>query len=158
MAIARPLPEVARAPARHAVAIRSPRALWVQLGLTRQALDRAASWQWTVGAPVAVIAAMFAGAALEPAPASESRGLQAAIDSVLATIFFVGILASALGAVSLRRWGIGAAFAVALLSLGLVVTCPISGHHTVGLWFAGEMGCVLAATGIAGAGLWRTNR
>jgi hypothetical protein len=35
----------------------------------------------------------------------------------------------------------------------MVVACPLSGHHTFGLWWVGEIFCLAAWAGISLAGL-----
>lgn len=157
MAIARPAhPAPVRTPSNRALPQLSPRAAWHGLGLTPAALVAPVSRQWAA-VPLAVVALIFAGAALEPAPAAEATGAAAAVESVIAGAFVVGILASIFGAMSLQRWGLATSFGLALFTVGLLVSCPTSGHHTWGAWFAGESALILAATGLAGTALWKTN-
>ncbi len=158
MAIAKPArTSIIRAPSARSLPRLSVRAAWAGFGLTRTALVLPVSRAWAA-APLAVVALIFAGALLEPAPAAAATGAQAALEGVIASVFLAGILVSALGAMSLQRWGIATAFGLALVTLGLLVSCPVSGHHTWGAWFVGESALVLAATGVAGAALWKTNR
>ncbi|MGH7752308.1 MAG: hypothetical protein ACREN5_05800 [Gemmatimonadales bacterium] len=132
------------------------RAWWASLGLSRTALNAEAPVAWAVGAPVAVVTLIVAGAMLEPAPANEATGAAAVIDAVIASVLMAALVVTAIGAMTLRRWGIATAMGMALFTLGLVVTCPLSGHHTFGLWFVGQLGCTLAATGVATAAMLRT--
>jgi hypothetical protein len=153
MAIARSTarPMITRSLPRPRLTLRRP-----ALGLRREDLLVKASAPWAIGVPVAVFALVVVGALLEPAPAHEATGIQAFVDGVITNALLIGFTASAIGGFGLRRWGIAASLAVALFTLGLVISCPVSGHHTWGIWFAGEMACVLAATGVALVGMSRT--
>jgi hypothetical protein len=86
----------------------------------------------------------------------KATGAAAVADAVLANVLLVGLAATVMGAVSLKRWGLVGAFGVALFTLGLAAACPLTGHHTFGLWFAGQSACVLGAMGVATMGLLRT--
>ncbi len=158
MAIAKPArTSVIRAPLARSMPRVSAGAAWRGFGLNRTALVLPVTRAWAA-APLAVIALIFAGAMLEPAPAAEATGAQAMLEGAIASVFLIGILVSALGAMSLQRWGIASASGLALVTLGLLVSCPVSGHHTWGAWIAGESVLVLAALGVAGTALWKTNR
>lgn len=43
-----------------------------------------------------------------------------------------------------RRWGLVLSLAAAMVTTAFAVACPTSGHHQFGLWWLGEMACVLA--------------
>ncbi|MEX0782861.1 MAG: hypothetical protein WD557_09440 [Dehalococcoidia bacterium] len=131
-------------------------AAWRALGINREALSAVIPVQWAVGVPAAVVTLIVAGSLLQPAPATEATGSAAVMEAVIANVLMVGLLAAVMGAMSLRRWGMGAALGVSLFATGLVLSCPVSGHHTFGLWFAGQSACVMAATGLAAAALVRT--
>lgn len=131
---------------------------WRPLGLTREGMAAVAPAWWAIGVPAAVVSLIVAGSLMQPAPAEEATGAAAVTEAVIANALFAGMAASVMGAMSLRRWGIGASLGVALFATGLVLSCPLSGHHTFGLWFAGQSACVLAATGVATLGLVRTSR
>jgi hypothetical protein len=131
---------------------------WGALGLTRKGMATVAPAWWAIGVPAAVVSLIVAGSLMQPAPADEATGAAAVTEAVIANALFAGMAACVMGAMSLRRWGIGASLGVALFATGLVLSCPLSGHHTFGLWFAGQSACVLAATGVATLGLVRTSR
>jgi anti-sigma factor RsiW len=131
-------------------------ASWRALGLTREGMAAVVPAWWSIGVPAAVASLIVAGSLLQPAPAEDATGTAAVMESVIANVLFVGLVASVVGAMSLRRWGMGAALGTALFTTGLVVSCPATGHHTFGLWFAGQSACVFAATGLAAWGLVRT--
>ena len=130
-------------------------AAWTGFGLTPRALTLPVSRAWAA-TPLAIVALIFAGALLQPAPAADATGAEAVLEGVVTGVFYVGMTASVFGAMSLQRWGIGAAAGLALVTAALLVTCPVSGHHTWGAWFAGQSALVLAATGLAGTALWKT--
>ena len=48
------------------------------------------------------------------------------------------------GLVMQRRWGLVASLGAAGFMTALSVACPISGHHAFGVWWYGQMACVLA--------------
>ena len=134
------------------------RGAWRALGISREQLSMEAPRAWALLAPIAVVMLIVAGSLMQPAPAEEATGAAALTEAVIANVLFAGLAASVMGAMSLRRWGIAASLGVALFASGLVLSCPLSGHHTFGLWFAGQSACVLGATGLATMGLVRTNR
>jgi hypothetical protein len=105
-----------------------------------------------------VVALLVAAALVQPAPAEEATGARAVFESAVANVFFFGMISSVLGAMTLQRWGVAASFGLALLTVGLLVSCPVSGHHTWGLWLVGQGALVLAAVGLATTALWKTNR
>jgi hypothetical protein len=106
--------------------------------------------------PGAVVTLIVIGSLLQPAPAEEATGGAAVMEAVIANVLLAGLAATVMGAMSLRRWGIAAGLGVSLFATGLVLSCPVSGHHTWGAWFAGQSACVLAAAGVATVGLVRT--
>ncbi|HEX6032220.1 MAG TPA: hypothetical protein VFY90_12385 [Tepidiformaceae bacterium] len=136
---------------------RRAKTLWLALGINRGGLEAVLPAGWAVGIPVLVLATIVAGSLLEPAPAVDETGAVAVMEGTISAVLTIGFVATLAGALSLRRWGIATAFAVAVFSLALVLSCPLSGHHTFGAWWLGEITCVMAATGIAGYGMIRTN-
>lgn len=52
-----------------------------------------------------------------------------------------------------RRWGMALSLLAASIAVVMVVACPLSGHHTFGLWWAGESSCLAAWAGSSLAGL-----
>ncbi len=126
------------------------------LGISRGGLAAPAGPLWVIGVPGAVITLIVAGSLLQPAPAEEATGAAAAMETVIATVLYAGFMATVMGAMSLRRCGMAAGLGVSLFAVGLVVSCPVTGHHAWGLWFAGQSACVLAAAGVAAMGLVKT--
>lgn len=83
-----------------------------------------------------------------------------AIPSWLAnTIDFtlLGVLAvTAAGLITRRRFGLVAALGAAALFVGMVIACPVSGHHTFGTWWYGQMACALGLVAITASALRRS--
>ncbi len=80
-------------------------------------------------------------------PAREHTATEEFFTGVFVGVFAMGCIATWIGCVIGRRWGLFAALPVSFLMLLSAVTCPLSGHHTFGLW-------VLGATGAAGLGVF----
>lgn len=83
-----------------------------------------------------------------------------AIPSWLAnTIDFtlLGVLAvTAAGLITRRRFGLVAALGAAALFVGMVIACPVSGHHTFGTWWYGQMACAFGLVAITASALRRS--
>jgi hypothetical protein len=54
-----------------------------------------------------------------------------------------------------RRWGVGLSLVAAATLTVMSVMCPVSGHHTFGTWWYGQMLCALGLVGISVAALAR---
>lgn len=82
-----------------------------------------------------------------------------AFPSWLAATFEVTLLGlmglMAVGLVAQRRWGLVASMGAAVFFLALLVACPVSGHHSFGTWWYGQMACALGLVTITGAALRR---
>jgi peptidoglycan/LPS O-acetylase OafA/YrhL len=93
--------------------------------------------------------------ALEPAadnPDAIPAWLAGAIDFTL-----LGLLAvTAAGLITRRRFGLVAALGGAALFLAMAVACPVSGHHTFGTWWYGQMACAIGLVAITGSALRRS--
>jgi hypothetical protein len=91
------------------------------------------------------------GAALEPAP-NRSEPLI----GVLLGITLVSLVVAALVGLGMRRrWGIGLSLVAALTLTVMSIMCPVSGHHTFGTWWYGQMLCTLGLVAISLATLSR---
>lgn len=129
-------------------------------GVARRPLLRAPAWvsAWSAALrqPVdptratIVVAAIsllgFVSTAFVPETAARDHtATEAAFEAAFVAVFSVGCLATWLGCVSGRRWGLFAALPVTLFMLISAVTCPLSGHHTFGTWVLGASGAALGA-------------
>ena len=79
-------------------------------------------------------------ALIEPAP----RHADPAIGVLLGAVMNVVFVAMLIGLATRRRWGLQTSLGGAVLLTAMAVACPTSGHHQFGLWWFGEMACVLA--------------
>jgi hypothetical protein len=61
------------------------------------------------------------------------------------------------GLVMQRRFGLVASLGASVLATAAAIACPVTGHHTFGAWWFGEMACVLALVGISVGALHRSN-
>lgn len=77
--------------------------------------------------------------ALEPA----AQHPDPAIGVVLGYVMNVVFVAMLIGLAMRRRWGLATSLGGAMLLTAMAVACPTSGHHQFGLWWLGEMACVL---------------
>jgi hypothetical protein len=93
--------------------------------------------------------------ALEPAadnPDAFPAWLAATIELTL-----LGLLAvTAAGLMTRRRFGLVAALGAATWFLAMVVACPVSGHHTFGAWWYGQMACAIGLVAVTGSALRRS--
>jgi hypothetical protein len=87
------------------------------------------------------------GAELEPAP-NRSEPLIGVVLGVTLISLFVGAL---VGLGMRRRWGVGLSLIGALTLTVMSIMCPVSGHHTFGAWWYGQMLCAL---GLVAISLW----
>ena len=88
---------------------------------------------------------------IEPAP----RHADPAIGVVLSAAMNVVFVALLFGLAMRRRWGLQTSLGGAVLLTAMAVACPTTGHHQFGLWWFGEMACVLAL--VAGS-VWALRR
>ncbi len=87
---------------------------------------------WVVG--------YLAVGALEPATPHELP----VIAIVLTVVFHLALLVTAAGLIARRRWGIAASLGASALFLAGTVACPTTGHHSMGVWWLGQMVISLA--------------
>jgi hypothetical protein len=79
-----------------------------------------------------------------------------AIGVLLEVTMYVLLATMITGFVMQRRFGLVAAVGAAVLATAAAIACPVTGHHTFGTWWFGEMACVLALLGISVAALHRS--
>jgi hypothetical protein len=69
----------------------------------------------------------------------------------------LGLLAvTAAGLITRRRFGLVAALGAAAWFVAMAVACPVSGHHSFGAWWYGQMACALGLVAITVAALRRS--
>lgn len=108
--------------------------------------------RWALWGIVALVGANLAAWMLEPVPANPNlpEPWFVALPSVVAMVAMLGALG---GLLVRRRWGMALSLLAASIAVVMVVACPLSGHHTFGLWWVGEISCLAAWAGISLAGL-----
>jgi len=108
--------------------------------------------RWARWGIVALVGANLAAWMLEPAPANPNlpEPWFVTLPRVVATLAMLGALG---GLVARRRWGVALSLLAASVAVVMVVACPLSGHHSFGLWWAGELSCLAAWAGSSLAGL-----
>ena len=78
--------------------------------------------------------------ALEPTAQHPDPTIGVVLGYVMNVIFIAMLIGLALR----RRWGLVASLGGAMLVTAMAVACPTSGHHRFGLWWLGQMVCVVA--------------
>jgi hypothetical protein len=123
---------------------------------SQPASDRLApTWAGILGFgwPLAIVVSI----ALEPAPADPEAAVPIVVS--LASIgLFAALVATAVAAGNRHPSAAIAGVVTGLLALGFTVSCPVSGHHTLGAWWFGQMALTLAMLGVSLAALGRRAR
>lgn len=130
-----------------------PRASRMQDRLASGPLTR--GWAGVIGFgwPLAIVLGM----AIEPAPADPNAPVPVIV-SLASLALFAALVATAVAAGNRHPSAAIGGVVTGLLSLGFVVSCPVSGHHTFGAWWFGEMALTLAMLGVSLAALGRRAR
>ena len=100
------------------------------------------------GWPLAVVISI----ALEPAPADPEAAVPVVV-SLASMGLFAALVATAVAAGNRYPSAAVGGVVTGLIALGFTVTCPVSGHHTFGAWWFGQMGLTLAMLGVSLAAL-----
>jgi hypothetical protein len=98
---------------------------------------REVSGAWAAGAGIAWLVGLQLMFVLEP-PATRPDALPAFLVTAVAVALNAGLIVMAVGLVRRARWAFSVSAAVALLNVGGVVACPVSGHHAMGLWWVAQ--------------------
>jgi hypothetical protein len=105
------------------------------------------------GWPLAIVASI----ALEPTPADPEAAVPVVV-SLASVGLFAALVATAVAAGNRHPSAAIAAVVTGLLALGFTVSCPVSGHHTFGAWWFGQMALTLPMLGVSLAALGRRAR
>jgi hypothetical protein len=105
------------------------------------------------GWPLAVVVSI----ALEPAPADPEAAVPVIV-SLASLALFAALVATAVAAGNRHPSAAVAGVVTGLIALGFTVTCPVSGHHTLGAWWFGQLALTLAMLGVSVAALGRRAR
>jgi hypothetical protein len=123
---------------------------------SRPATDRLTpTWAGILGFgwPLAIVASI----ALEPAPANPEAAVPVVVS--LASIgLFAALVATAVAAGNRHPSAAVGGVVTGLIALGFTVTCPVTGHHTFGAWWFGQMALTLAMLGVSLAAFGRRAR
>jgi hypothetical protein len=105
------------------------------------------------GWPLALVVSI----AIEPAPANPEAAVPVIV-SLASLGFFTALVATAVAAGNRHPSAAVAGVVTGLIALAFTVTCPVSGHHTIGAWWFGQLGLTLAMLGASAAALGRRAR
>ena len=105
------------------------------------------------GWPLAVVISI----ALEPAPADPEAAVPVVV-SLASLGLLVALAATAVAAGNRHPSAAVAGAVTGLIGLGFTVSCPVSGHHTFGAWWYGQLVVTLAMLGVSVAALGRRAR
>lgn len=117
--------------------------------------DDRISHSWAVGTTVAWVAGIALILLLEPAPADPETA--SVLSEIIGTVMALGLSVTVLGLVARYRFGLVAAAATGGLMLAVSVACPLSGHHTFGAWWLGELAIVAGLTTLGVVGYRRAS-
>jgi hypothetical protein len=106
---------------------------------TPRAADRI-SEQVSLAIGIMWLVGYLAVGALEP----ETHHSLPVIAIALTVLFHLALAAMVVGLVARRRWGITASLGASAFFLAGTVACPTTGHHTMGVWWLGQMAISLA--------------
>jgi hypothetical protein len=101
-----------------------------------------------VGWPVVFVLAT----AIEPAPADPNAATPLLVD-LGSAVLFGALVVTAVTAVSRLRSAAVGGIVTGGVGLAFSVTCPLSGHHSFGLWWVGQMAMLAAMLGVSIAAL-----
>lgn len=84
--------------------------------------------------------------AISPAPADPeaASGLAEALGMLIA----LGMSITVLGLATQHRFGFAAAVATGGVLMTMSIACPVTGHHTFGAWWVGELAIVTGLTAL----------
>ena len=106
-----------------------------------------------LGWPLAFLAMLF----LEPVP-DNPEVASSTLAVVVGLAFYTGLIATSVFAGARHRAAAPAAVLTGLVAAGMVVSCPVSGHHGFGAWWVAELALVCAMLAVSVAGLRHVTR
>ena len=108
--------------------------------IPRRPLNERIDVRVALGLGVAWLVLPEIGATLEPTAHHADPSWAVALGYGMNVLF----LAMLFGLAVRRRWGLVTSLVGATVMTAFAVACPTSGHHAWGLWWVGQMACVLA--------------
>lgn len=105
---------------------------------------------WVIATAAAWIVGISVILAISPEPADPAAA--STLAEALGMLIALGMSITVLGLATRHRFGFAAAAGTGGTLLAMSLACPVSGHHTFGAWWLGELAIVtgLTALGIAG--------
>ncbi|MBW3562947.1 MAG: hypothetical protein KY437_10680 [Actinobacteria bacterium] len=113
-------------------------------------LDDLVGSGWVVATAAAWLVGISVILAISPEPADPAAA--SALAEALGMLIALGMSITVLGLATRHRFGFAAAAGTGGALTIMSLACPVSGHHTFGAWWLGELAIVtgLTALGIAG--------
>ena len=90
--------------------------------------------------------------AIEPAPADPNAATPLLVDLGSAVLFGALVITSITAVSRLRSAAVGG-IGTGGIGLAFSVTCPLSGHHDLGMWWVGQMALLAAMLAVSVAAL-----
>jgi hypothetical protein len=103
---------------------------------------------WALALAVGWPVGMNIAWALEPAPAHPHAAAPIFIQ-VLGWIWFLAFVPTIFGAVARHPAAAIGGVVTGASALAMTIACPVSGHHTIGLWFVGQFAVVLGMLAVS---------
>jgi hypothetical protein len=112
---------------------------------------RDVSGTWALGTGIAWLVGLQLMYVLEPS-AAQPDAMPAFLITAMALVMNAGLVVTAVGLVRRARWAFAVSGAVAMLNVGTVVACPVSGHHAMGLWWVAQASLAVGLVALSLAG------
>ena len=122
-----------------------------ELSSNRVWLSERISGRAALGVGVSWLVLLTVGAELEPAT-DQSEPFVGVLIGVAMMALFVATL---IGLGLRRRWGLVTSLGGAITLTAMSIMCPVSGHHSFGAWWYGQMLCALGLAAISFVALRR---
>lgn len=108
---------------------------------------------WAVASAIAWLVGLSVIYAISPAPADPEAA--SVLAQVLSMLIALGMSISVLGFATRHRFGFAGAAATGGVLMTMSIACPVTGHHTFGAWWVGELAIV---TGLTALGIYAYRR
>ena len=113
--------------------------------------------RWAAALGVGWPLAFMAYIALQPAPADPDAPVPALIELASLGLYFA-LVSTAIAAGIRHRGAAVGGLVTGLLAITFTVTCPVSGHHTLGLWWFAQLSVVTVMLALSAVALARIRR
>jgi hypothetical protein len=140
------------APARRTRDAATPVAPAIPRARAGAASDDRLSRTWSVVLGLGWPLVLLASVALEPAPADPNAPVPLVVEMANVAAF-AALVATSIAAGVRHRAAAVTGVVAGLLLAAFVVACPVSGHHTFGLWWYAELALVVGMLGLSLAAL-----